>query len=71
MDEFRKTIKGIDFAFILDEVECEFYYRIECENHRFELRINEEGVWKICGNAPSWICELEDDLGIAIHEHDA
>jgi hypothetical protein len=66
MTEFRKTIHGVDFGFLLQEEEGECYYKVLAENLNFIMRIRKDGFWKITKPVPIWIKELEDDLGMAI-----
>ena len=68
MTGFRKTVKGLDFQFELMQADEMYYYLVEIENHSFELRIDDNGVWKIKGQVPIWLQELEESLGEAIEE---
>ena len=68
MTGFRKTLKGLDFQFELMQADKMYYYLVEIENHSFELRIDDNGVWKIKGQVPIWLQELEESLGEAIEE---
>jgi hypothetical protein len=70
MDPFRKTVRGIDFSFELVSSQEEYFYKIIADNIAFEMHITDDGVWKISGQVPVWIQELEEDLGQAIFEHD-
>ena len=70
MDNFRKTINGIDFSFkgILEGKEevC----KVSAENQNFKMTTDDQGNWYIKQQVPRWIKELEDELGKAIDDAD-
>jgi hypothetical protein len=66
MVSFRKTIKGIDFEFVVREELDDYYYLVNAENINFEMRKDVNGSWKIKGKTKSWIMELEENMSAAI-----
>lgn len=68
MQQFRKTINGVDFNFQpvvegKDEV-C----RVSAENQHFKMTTDENGNWEIRQQVPTWVKNLEASLGKAIDE---
>jgi hypothetical protein len=68
MQQFRKTINGVDFNFQpvvegKDEV-C----RVSAENQNFKMTTDENGNWEIRQQVPTWVKNLEASLGKAIDE---
>lgn len=66
MEQFTKTINGIEFGFQgflegQDEV-C----RVSVDGQNFKMIIGEEGSWEIWQQVPSWIKQLEKQLAEAI-----
>ena len=66
MEQFTKSINGIEFSFLgffegEDEV-C----RISVDNQNFKMTIGENGSWEILQQVPTWIKNLEKELGEAI-----
>lgn len=66
MEQFSKTINGIEFNFQgffegTDEV-C----RVSVDNQNFKMIIGDNGNWEIWQQVPSWIKKLEKELGEAI-----
>jgi hypothetical protein len=68
MEQFKKTIEGIDFSFqgIL-EGEDEVCW-VSVDNHRFRMTVAEDESWEILQQVPAWIKKLEAQLGNAIDE---
>ena len=66
MVSFRKTIKGIDFEFVVREELDDNYYLVNAENINFQMRKDANGTWKIKGKTKSWIMELEENINAAI-----
>lgn len=68
MQQFTKTVAGIEFDFHgflegSDEV-C----RVSVDNQNFKMIVGENGEWQILQQVPSWIKKLEDQLSKAIDE---
>lgn len=68
MEQFSRTIDGIDFFFQgtlegQDEV-C----WVSVDNHRFRMTIAEDESWEILQQVPAWIKKLEVNLSNAIDE---
>lgn len=68
MEQFKKSIGGIEFGFQgflegSDEV-C----RVSVDNHQFKMIVDETGSWTIWQQVPSWIKRLEKELGEAIEQ---
>ena len=68
MEQFKKTVSGIEFGFHgflegSDEV-C----RVTVDNQNFKMIVDENGDWKILQQVPSWIKRLEEQLAKAIEE---
>ena len=66
MEQFTKTINGIEFNFQgffegKDEV-C----RVSVDNQNFKMIIGDDGNWEIWQQVPSWIKKLEKELADAI-----
>jgi hypothetical protein len=66
MEQFTKTINGIEFSFQgffegEDEV-C----RISVDNQNFKMTISDSGTWEILQQVPNWIKKMEKELGETI-----
>jgi hypothetical protein len=62
MEQFKKTIKGIEFHFQgflegQDEV-C----RVSVDNQNFRMIVGDDGKWVIWQQVPDWIKQLEPEL---------
>ena len=68
MQQFTRTISGIDFNIQgIMEGEDEMC-RVSVDNQSFKMTIAEEGGWEIPHQVPSWIKKLEKELSKAIDE---
>ena len=68
MEQFKKTINGIDFEFQgVNEGEDEVC-RVRAENQSFKMTTDDQGNWQILQQVPNWIKDLEETLGKAIDE---
>jgi inorganic pyrophosphatase/exopolyphosphatase len=65
MDEFFRTINGLDLVFTLNENSSQYTYLVETSNYHFTIKLN-NGKWRIQDHAPSCIMEIEEKLGDAI-----
>jgi len=66
MQQFTKTISGIDFNIQgITEGEDEVC-RVSVDNQSFKMIIAEDGTWQIPHQVPSWIKKLEKELSEAI-----
>ncbi|WP_121356955.1 hypothetical protein [Flavisolibacter nicotianae] len=66
MEQFTKSINGIEFNFQgflegKDEV-C----RVSVDSHNFKMIIGDDGNWEIWQQVPAWIKKLEKELAEAI-----
>ena len=68
MEEFKKTIDGIEFFFqgILEGTDEVCW--VSVDNHRFRMTVAEDDSWEILQQVPAWIKKLENKLGAAIDE---
>src|SRR4051812_3915041 len=69
MPDFKKTVNGKDFWFHLEEGEKEYFFKVACENHSFEMCEVSKDAWKISTEVPKWINELEANLSTEIISH--
>jgi hypothetical protein len=65
MKDFRKTVSGIDFEFLVQPGMSEYYYLVKAENINFDMK-EKNGTWKINRPVPIWIMDIEKDLSNAI-----
>lgn len=68
MEQFTKTISGIEFNFQgffegEDEV-C----RVSVDGQNFKMIIGDDGNWEIWQQVPSWIKKLEKELAETIDQ---
>jgi hypothetical protein len=77
---FEKEIRGHKFRFVDVRLEgtteaiytVEFYYDELRRNHRFEMKMDEEGQWKIQAQIlPKYVHDAEFELGDAIEDHES
>jgi hypothetical protein len=69
MQQFTRTIAGIDFSFQGTlEGEDEVCW-VNVDNHRFRMTIaDDDESWEILQQVPAWIKKLEPQLASAIDE---
>lgn len=68
MEQFIRTINGIEFSFQgIREGEDEVCW-VKVDNHRFRMTVADDEKWEILQQVPQWIKELEPDLAKAIEE---
>ena len=68
MEQFKKTINGIEFSFQGFTEGPEEVCRVMAENQNFKMTVSENGNWQILQQVPSWVKQLETALGEAIDE---
>ena len=68
MEAFKKTINNIEFEFIGIIEGNDEACRVRTEYQEFKMTVDEEGNWQILQQVPSWVKELEYQLGEAIDE---
>jgi hypothetical protein len=68
MEQFRKTIKGIDFEFQGINEGTDEVCRVKVDSQNFKMTVDEDGNWIILQQVPTWIKALEEELGNAIDE---
>ena len=68
MEQFKRTINGIEFEFQGITEGPEEVCRVRADTHQFKMTTDEDGNWQILQQVPTWIKELEPDLGDAIDE---
>ena len=68
MDQFKKTIQGIEFEFRGINEGKDEVCRVSTDTQQFKMTVDENGNWQILQQVPTWIKELEGVLGEAIDE---
>lgn len=68
MEQFTKTIEGIDFSFQGTLEGTDEVCWVSVDNHRFRMTVAEDESWEILQQVPAWIKKLETALGHAIEE---
>jgi hypothetical protein len=68
MEQFKKTINGIEFEFQGITEGPDEVCRVRAENQQFKMTTDDEGNWQILQQVPTWVKELEGALGDAIDE---
>jgi hypothetical protein len=68
MESFTKTINGIEFKIQGIHEGQDEVCRVSVDNTSFKMTTDHEGNWQILQQVPTWIKNLEKDLGKAIDE---
>jgi hypothetical protein len=68
MQQFTKTIGGIEFSVLGFMEGGDDVCRVSVDNQSFKMIIAEDGNWEIPHQVPSWIKKLETELSEAINE---
>jgi hypothetical protein len=68
MEQFMKSINGIEFGFHGFLEGEEEVCRVSVDNHQFKMIVGEDGTWMIWQQVPLWIKKLEKELAEAIEQ---
>jgi len=68
MEQFAKTINGTEFYFQGFLERNDEVCRVSVDGQSFKMTVGENGNWEIWQQVPSWIKNLEKELGDAIDE---
>jgi hypothetical protein len=68
MDQFSKTIQGVEFQFQGIQEGKDEVCSVSVDSQNFRMTISESGDWQILQQVPAWIKKLEPELSKAIDE---
>ena len=68
MEQFKKTIKGIEFEFQGITEGKDDVCRVSVDSQSFKMTVDKDGNWQILQQVPSWVRNLEKELGKAIDD---
>lgn len=71
MKDFKKTIDNTEFSFKFVQEGADGVFLVNVENQTFRMVTDDEGIWGIWQQVPSWIKHLEEDLSNAIEKQHA
>ena len=68
MQDFKKTIDNTEFNFKFIQEGRDEVFLVHVDNQNFRMVVDDEGIWGIWQQVPSWIKQMEEKLSNAIEE---